>query len=181
MKKIIKSFKTCEKLGIFRKNKRNASLNSNSGNSIGSNSTTTTVTTAVEPATTKLKHLGGGKSPQVVLNSYKKSSTSGKFSPTTTNELPLLNANISESDKKGSSSKLSAMSTSTPPIMPNHNQFNLCPKLDEVPTIEPLICKRISNERLTSLVFRDDCFVVATQDGFVYSWSRPSKVNLEIL
>lgn len=50
-----------------------------------------------------------------------------------------------------------------------------CPRLDEVPMLEPLICKKISHERLTSLVFRDDCFVTACQEGFVCTWARPGK------
>jgi hypothetical protein len=49
----------------------------------------------------------------------------------------------------------------------------LCPKLDEIPIIEPLICKRIANERLNSIVFKEDCFMVSTQDGYVFTWARP--------
>jgi WD40 repeat protein len=54
----------------------------------------------------------------------------------------------------------------------------LCPKLDEVPIIEPLICKRISQERLTSLIFKEDSFLVASQNGTVSTWARPGKVIL---
>ncbi|RNA28732.1 WD repeat-containing 20 [Brachionus plicatilis] len=31
------------------------------------------------------------------------------------------------------------------------------------------------NERLTSIVFKRDCFLVASQDGFVNTWTRPGK------
>ena len=51
-----------------------------------------------------------------------------------------------------------------------------CPRLDEVPLLEPLICKKIAHERLTSLVFRDECMVTACQEGFVCTWARPGKV-----
>jgi hypothetical protein len=51
----------------------------------------------------------------------------------------------------------------------------ICPRLDEVPLLEPLICKKIAHERLTSLVFRDDCFVTACQEGYVCTWARPGK------
>lgn len=50
-----------------------------------------------------------------------------------------------------------------------------CPRLDEVPMLEPLICKKISHERLTALVFREDCFVTACQEGYVCTWARPGK------
>ncbi len=51
----------------------------------------------------------------------------------------------------------------------------ICPRLDEVPVLEPLVCKKIAHERLTSLVFRDDCFVTACQEGYVCTWARPGK------
>lgn len=88
-----------------------------------------------------------------------------------------IEANGEATGKKPASIKSTTTTTvSVPPIMTDHGQFNMCPKLDEVPVIEPLICKHIANERLTSLVFRDDCFVVSTQDGYVYTWARPVKV-----
>lgn len=48
-----------------------------------------------------------------------------------------------------------------------------CPRLDECPILEPLVCKKIAQERLTSLVFRPDCIITACQDGYVYTWARP--------
>ena len=33
--------------------------------------------------------------------------------------------------------------------------------------------KKIAHERLTSLVFREDCLVTACQDGYVCTWARP--------
>lgn len=51
-----------------------------------------------------------------------------------------------------------------------------CPRLDEVPFLEPLVCKKIAHERLTALVFREECIVTACQEGFVCTWARPGKV-----
>ncbi|EFA07158.1 WD repeat-containing protein 20-like Protein [Tribolium castaneum] len=48
-----------------------------------------------------------------------------------------------------------------------------CPRLDECPVLEPLVCKKIAHERLTALVFRPDCIITACQDGYVYTWARP--------
>lgn len=48
-----------------------------------------------------------------------------------------------------------------------------CPRFDECPLLEPLICKKIAHERLTALIFREDCFLTACQDGFIYTWARP--------
>lgn len=53
---------------------------------------------------------------------------------------------------------------------------NACPRFDECPVLEPLICKKIAHERLTALVFREDCFVTACQDGYIYTWARPGKM-----
>lgn len=51
-----------------------------------------------------------------------------------------------------------------------------CPRFDECPVLEPLVCKKIAHERLTALVFREDCLVTACQDGYVYTWARPGKM-----
>lgn len=48
-----------------------------------------------------------------------------------------------------------------------------CPRLDECPVLEPLVCKKVAHERLTALVFRADCIITACQDGYVYTWARP--------
>ncbi|XP_022622877.1 WD repeat-containing protein 20-like [Seriola dumerili] len=54
----------------------------------------------------------------------------------------------------------------------------LCPRMDEVPLLEPLVCKKIAHERLTVLIFLEDCLVTACQEGFVCTWARPGKVGL---
>jgi hypothetical protein len=51
-----------------------------------------------------------------------------------------------------------------------------CPRLNEVPLIEPLVSKKIAHERLTALVFREECLVTACQDGYVCTWARPGKM-----
>lgn len=159
---------------FFKKHKRNASNNSSAS-------------TSSSILADKTKHKSSAN--QVTLNSYKpmssipstntltnsndyystdsgvNSMSSSASKKTLTNKTPL-NVNTSLNGTSGSDNSYANMNSS----------FNLCPKLDEVPIIEPLICKRISNERLTSLVFRKDCFIVATQDGFVNTWARPTKV-----
>lgn len=52
-----------------------------------------------------------------------------------------------------------------------------CPRYDECPVLEPLVCKKIAHERLTALIFREDCFLTACQDGFIYTWARPGSVS----
>uniref|UniRef100_A0A3Q3GTD1 WD repeat-containing protein 20 n=1 Tax=Kryptolebias marmoratus TaxID=37003 RepID=A0A3Q3GTD1_KRYMA len=54
----------------------------------------------------------------------------------------------------------------------------LCPRMEEVPLLEPLMCKKIAHERLTVLIFLEDCLVTACQEGFVCTWARPGKVGL---
>ncbi|XP_018015188.1 WD repeat-containing protein 20-like, partial [Hyalella azteca] len=50
-----------------------------------------------------------------------------------------------------------------------------CPRMDECPLLEPLVSKKIGHERLTGLVFREDCIVTACQDGCIHTWCRPGK------
>ncbi|XP_061700928.1 WD repeat-containing protein 20 isoform X2 [Syngnathoides biaculeatus] len=54
----------------------------------------------------------------------------------------------------------------------------LCPRMEDVPLLEPLICKKIAHERLTVLIFLEDCLVTACQEGFICTWARPGKVSL---
>ncbi|XP_077995845.1 WD repeat-containing protein 20-like [Glandiceps talaboti] len=54
----------------------------------------------------------------------------------------------------------------------------MCPRLDEIPMLEALVVKKIAHERLTALVFREDCIVTSCQEGFVCTWARPGKVGM---
>ncbi|XP_060799349.1 WD repeat-containing protein 20 isoform X1 [Neoarius graeffei] len=53
----------------------------------------------------------------------------------------------------------------------------LCPRMNEVPLLEPLVCKKIAHERLTVLVFMDDCIITACQEGLICTWARPGKMH----
>jgi len=48
-----------------------------------------------------------------------------------------------------------------------------CPRLNETPMLEPVVVKKVAHERLTSLVFKEECIVTACQDGYVCTWARP--------
>lgn len=56
----------------------------------------------------------------------------------------------------------------------------ICPRMNEVPLLEPSVCKKISVERLTSLIFCKGGFITSCQDGYVFSWARPSRRSLRI-
>ncbi|CAB3398146.1 unnamed protein product [Caenorhabditis bovis] len=51
----------------------------------------------------------------------------------------------------------------------------ICPRIQDVPVIEPLMCKKIAHERLTVLEFREDSIVTACQEGYICTWARPGK------
>jgi len=48
-----------------------------------------------------------------------------------------------------------------------------CPRLCDIPMLVPLVGKRIAHERLTTLVFREDCLVTSCYEGVIYTWARP--------
>lgn len=52
-----------------------------------------------------------------------------------------------------------------------------CPRFDECPVLEPLVCKKIAHERLTALVFRAEHLVTACADGCVNTWARPARAH----
>ncbi|XP_055849046.1 WD repeat-containing protein 20 [Episyrphus balteatus] len=76
-------------------------------------------------------------------------------------------------------SKSSTLQSPTGAIVTSYDPMKLigtqsCPRFDECPLLEPLVCKKIAHERLTALIFREDCFLTACQDGFIYTWARPA-------
>ncbi|XP_055381079.1 WD repeat-containing protein 20 [Condylostylus longicornis] len=83
----------------------------------------------------------------------------------------------------GSCSVGASSSSSSSSVMTSYDPMKLigtpaCPRFDECPILEPLICKKIAHERLTALIFREDCFLTACQDGFIYTWARPGYSNV---
>ncbi|KAE9413480.1 hypothetical protein Angca_007830 [Angiostrongylus cantonensis] len=57
----------------------------------------------------------------------------------------------------------------------------VCPRMEDIPVIEPLICKKIAHERLTVLEFRKDCLVTACQEGFICTWARPGMASTNLV
>ncbi|KAG3292919.1 hypothetical protein H1C71_014375, partial [Ictidomys tridecemlineatus] len=56
----------------------------------------------------------------------------------------------------------------------------LCPPREDVSLLEPLICKKIAHERLTVLIFLEDCIVNCLSGGIYLhmekAWSSGDKV-----
>lgn len=52
-----------------------------------------------------------------------------------------------------------------------------CPRLKDTPILEPIVMKKIAHERLTALLFREECIVTACQDGYICTWARPGHVG----
>ena len=48
-----------------------------------------------------------------------------------------------------------------------------CPRLHDVPLMEPIVCKRVASDRLTGIAFLDEAVVIACQDGSISTWARP--------
>lgn len=77
-------------------------------------------------------------------------------------------------------------SSTTTSVIPSYDPLKLigtvaCPRFDECPLLEPLVCKKIAHERLSALIFREDCFLTACQDGFIYTWARPGYATVSLL
>lgn len=92
--------------------------------------------------------------------------------------------NLSKLTSSGNTSTSSSSVANIRSNTPNHVVLNAdmntrlgspsCPGIRDVPIIEPLTCKKVSQDRLTVLEFRKDCVVTACQEGFICTWSRPS-------
>jgi len=55
-----------------------------------------------------------------------------------------------------------------------------CPRLSDVPLVEPVVSKKVARERLTSLAFLEDSFVTACQDGYLCVWERPELTVMKV-
>ena len=53
------------------------------------------------------------------------------------------------------------------------NSDDIASKMHDVNLMEPLVAKKISQERLTDLIFREDCIITACHEGFIQTWARP--------
>lgn len=53
---------------------------------------------------------------------------------------------------------------------------NLCPKLDDIQVIEPVITEFISHERLNGIYFGENYLITSSQDGFITIWEKPQKL-----
>ncbi|CAF3598986.1 unnamed protein product [Rotaria socialis] len=53
---------------------------------------------------------------------------------------------------------------------------NLCPKLEDIQMIEPVITEFISNERLNGIYFGENYLITSSQDGFITVWEKPQKL-----
>ncbi|KAK4469436.1 hypothetical protein MN116_006989 [Schistosoma mekongi] len=53
----------------------------------------------------------------------------------------------------------------------------LCPRINDVPILEPLVCTRILKDRVTDFVFRRDTIHIVDQQGLFLVWQRPIEVK----
>ena len=53
---------------------------------------------------------------------------------------------------------------------------NLCPKLDDIQVIEPVIAEFISHERLNGIYFGENYLLTSSQDGIIAIWEKPQKL-----
>jgi len=80
----------------------------------------------------------------------------------------------------------------TPSIEPSQNSSNLsrqtnfdltktifgtslCPRLDDIQIIEPIVTEFISHERLNGIYFGENYFLTSSQDGIITIWEKPSQ------
>ena len=51
----------------------------------------------------------------------------------------------------------------------------ICPRMVDISKLEPLVAKKIAYDRVSSLVFRQDCIVTSTYEGYINVWARPDE------
>jgi len=71
-----------------------------------------------------------------------------------------------------------SVSSYTPPVVEMDDLLlgtKICPRMTETTKLEPLIAKKIAYDRISSLVFREDCIVTSTYEGYINVWARPEE------
>jgi len=53
----------------------------------------------------------------------------------------------------------------------------LCPKLDEIQLIEPVVTELIAHERLNGIFFGENYLLTSSQDGIIAIWEKPQKYS----
>lgn len=113
-----------------------------------------------QPPEKELNHVGTKPSHKSTHHEHHKIS----FKRHTSNSVPLRHHN--------------SVSSYTP--FPDEDELSLgtsaCPRLEDVPIIEPLVTKKIAQDRLCGLAFREDCLVTSTFDGYIHVWARPESL-----
>ncbi|CAF1206415.1 unnamed protein product, partial [Didymodactylos carnosus] len=117
-----------------------------------------------QPSTTTTKKLR--KIPSVPNNSQKNKATAVNTttdgSPTTANVNVQTNLNNNSLPRRTNAD-----------LTKNTFGTHLCPKLGDIQLIEPAVIESISTERVTSIIFRENCFITASQDGIIAVWEKP--------
>lgn len=141
---------------------------------------------ATPAPTSKCNSTGNSMSPNCTMPN--KEPTSGDGTATVSTSLTHKFASLTLGDKKDkdhkrhfslthkNTNKTNSMSSSTKSLEECYKCYGtpMCPRLEDVPMLEPLVCKKIVHERLTALAFREDCIVTGCQEGFVLLWARPT-------
>ena len=100
--------------------------------------------------------------------------TTGKSSPSST---------LSNDSAQGSLSTL----TSTNNPSSRRTNFDLtktifgtglCPRLDDIQIIEPIVTEFIAHERLNGIYFGENSFLTSSQDGVITIWEKPPRILL---
>lgn len=52
----------------------------------------------------------------------------------------------------------------------------LCPKLDDIQVIEPVVTEFISHERINGIYFGENYLLTSSQDGIIAIWEKPQKL-----
>ncbi|XP_055586249.1 WD repeat-containing protein 20 [Uranotaenia lowii] len=157
-----------------RRNIISLTVKSNNSNNVHSSSNNNNLQNA-NATTNNSSHLNNNIDHTISTSSSSGSGGGGLSNTITSIMTSSLTKNKRGADCTGTSGSGSSIISSYDPVKLIGTPA--CPRFDDCPVLEPLVCKKIAHERLTALIFREDCFLTACQDGFVYTWARPGYIN----
>lgn len=106
--------------------------------------------------------------------------TNGSKSSTSATSSTLSNTTLTNDSGQGSLSTIAnnSLSLRRTNIDLTKSTFgtNLCPKLDDIQVIEPIVTEFIAHERLNGIHFSENCLFTSSQDGVITIWEKPQKI-----
>ncbi|CAF4346102.1 unnamed protein product [Rotaria magnacalcarata] len=121
----------------------------------------------------------------LVNGTFKKSKKSSLLSHVANESKPATAPSLTNTTVSNDSGQSSVSSSASNTLSLRRTNFDLtkttfgtslCPRLDDIQIIEPIVAVFISHERINGIYFGENCFFTSSQDGIITIWEKPQTI-----